>query len=207
MNKTPYKSERFDLLSLENNKVKNKYFPFNEDFKSWYLSSYPFYNFDEKLHYINFLEGKIFEIDNQEIKLKYKIDFGERLIPVDYTYNKKSFNKHEDKYAYLIGDFLEICDYLQFTYAYGKDVKTCLFAKNDGKVYHITNSGEWFKRIPPLFINTSYAKENYLASAFSNSDCLVLKKFADELQDKKLMAIVKKMDVMSNPMFVIYYLK
>lgn len=207
MHNRPYKENFYDLICFEHNEIKKMYFPFSKnDDNFWFLPSYPFYIFNNQLNFVDLFSGRTFIIsDNPDPG--YLIDFGQKQMPLKYRKRKDLFFENKNDYAYLTLEFLENDKYLQFSYHWGKEIFNCLYIKKENKTIKIRNPSNWQERVPALFVKPSFAKENYFVSVFNNSQCLNLKKISKNLKDQQLADIVKNIDLGSNPILIMYFLK
>lgn len=122
MHNRPYKENYYDLISFDQNEIKNMYFPFSKkDNNFWFLPLYPFYCFNKQLNYVDIFRGQTFILSERPIP-KYLIDFGIKQMPLKIRNNKVLFFENKNKYAYLTNEFLENDNYLQFSYYWGEDI-------------------------------------------------------------------------------------
>src|SRR5690606_27871509 len=120
---------------------------------------------------------------------------------------KDLFFENKNDYAYLTREFLENEKYLQFSYHWEKDIFNCIYIKNENKAIKIRNPNNWLERVPALFIKPSFAKDNYFVSVFNNSQCVNLRKISKKLKDQQLANVVKNVEIGSNPVLIMYFLK
>lgn len=128
-------------------------------------------------------------------------------MPLKYRNNKDLFFESREKYAYLTLEFLENDKYLQFSYHWGKDIFNCLYIKNENKTIKLRNPSNWTGRVPALFVKPTFAKDNYFISILNNLQCLNLNKISKNLKDQQLVNVVKDINMESNPVLIMYFLK
>jgi len=207
MHNRPYKRNFYDLICFEQNEVEKMYFPFSKkDDNFWFLPQYPFYIFNNQLNFVDIFSGRTFVISDNPVP-GYLIDFGQKQMPLKYRKHKDLFFENKNDFAYLTLEFLENEKYLQFSYHWGKDIFNCLFIKNENKAIKIRNPYNWQERVPALFVKPSFAKDNYFISVFNNLQCVNLRKISKRLKDQQLANVVKNIDIGSNPVLIMYFLK
>ncbi len=166
------------------------------------------------------LHKKIYSFDKNKIEPKYIIDFQEAEVPDkelkklfhSRRKNQKIINKLMDKYALGYHNFIELKEWIYFSYSYKKTkgIKFVLYNKKDNKVFNITknpykeNSWETFFPIKYGINNTFYSSIHPVT--FEKLLNVNKKKYTKERKNA-INALLSKIKTDSNPIIIRYELK
>lgn len=206
-----------------NGKLAGKKFKIDED-NLWftYSQKHNFYFFNTGAYFIEPFINKIYFLDNGDIKPKYLVDFGEFNLPGNFFRNIESTdirisNLAASKYAGVIDYFVEMDNYIYFTYVIKNDIFNVVYSKKkkniiSGKTLHDDKFG-----LPMTLPITGY--KDYLVVIIEPfflhyivNECK--KQYSVEKQEqlwkgkyRLVKELSEKYDESSNPIIALYQLK
>jgi hypothetical protein len=207
-NKINYNDLYSDILFWKDNKVKKSYLPFSTTNQHWYSPFNPFYESEGNVCFIDQWNSRILELHKDTLSVKYRFEFGDMQLPLEYTESLDLYLKHKDYFKFMDDVALENYKYLYFRYLSGKSAGIdCLYNKSTGEIFKLKNEYLMNSKLF-LFMFPLFAKDNYFVSILESTKAKILSDLpSDLLVEGDLKRAVKDYNISDNPLLVITYMK